>query len=149
MGAWRGTARTWFEPGVPGNDAAFEAQARSVAGGLLTLIEYDSTIEGARLDGVLLVGRDPSSGETTIEWADTFHQPSVMHLRGEPTDPGEPGAPLSALGSYEAPEGPPWGWRIEVSLEDEDATLAIRHFNVPPGGEPGLGVEFVASRVEG
>ena len=43
-------------------------------------------------------------------------------------------------GSYEAPPGPDWSWRIELSMASAD-TLCMRMFNIDPQGLEELAVQ--------
>ena len=54
---------------------------------------------------------------------------------------------LSLLGSYAAPPGPDWGWRIV--LEPLSETLQIRMDNITPDGEDLPAVEATYRHNEG
>jgi len=144
-GAWHGTSRTWFQPGELTDESSFEATARPLAAGGAFLIEYASSMQGAPLEGALLIGDAPEEDAgRAIAWVDSFHSPALMHLQPSATTEA---LLVSAEGSYSAgDEGPPWGWRIEIALEDGGATLAIRHYNIVPGHDAYLGVEWLATR---
>lgn len=51
--------------------------------------------------------------------------------------------PTTVLGSYAAPPGPDWGWRIEIAIGDE---LRITHTNIAPYGKGELAAGGVYSR---
>jgi hypothetical protein len=59
-----------------------------------------------------------------------------MTFRGEAYGDGQ----LSAVGSYSAPEGPDWGWRIVVAAGQEGG-FELRMYNIPPDGGEALAVE--------
>jgi hypothetical protein len=147
-GAWRGTARTWVQPGELTDESPFEATVRPAAAGAAVIIEYESSMQGAPLEGTLLIADAPAEGAgRAIAWVDSFHSPALMTL--EPTEATTPSAGLiaSVEGTYSAgDDGPPWGWRIEIAVEDGATTLAIRHHNIVPGHDPYLGVEWLATR---
>ena len=54
---------------------------------------------------------------------------------------------LAVRGSYPAPEGPDWGWTIEIR-PDGPRELRMTMHNVPPGSQPLLAVEAVYTRGE-
>ncbi len=51
------------------------------------------------------------------------------------------GNSLSVLGSFAAPEGPPWGWRTEIEKLD-DTAWRMRMYVIPPGEAEALGFEL-------
>jgi hypothetical protein len=55
-----------------------------------------------------------------------------------------PEGTISVSGTYPAPPGPDWGWRVAVRLEP--AGLVLRMFNIPPGDAEQLAVEAVYAR---
>lgn len=59
----------------------------------------------------------------------------VLALSGPPRDDGA----ISLRGSYAAPTGPDWGWRIEV-MADGGRSLRIVHHNILPDGQEMLAV---------
>jgi hypothetical protein len=66
----------------------------------------------------------------------------VMACRGAVSNRGE----ISVLGSYAAPTGPDWGWRIVIT-PDEGQSLRIVMFNISPDGQEELAVETDYTRV--
>jgi hypothetical protein len=54
--------------------------------------------------------------------------------------PGPKKATISVRGSYAAPPGPDWGWRIEIT-PDNNRKLRIVMFNIQPDGQEALAVE--------
>ena len=56
-----------------------------------------------------------------------------------------PGGPtLAVKGTYAAPPGPDWGWRIEIT--PDEGTLRVVMFNIWPEGKEALAVETVYTR---
>jgi hypothetical protein len=47
---------------------------------------------------------------------------------------------VAVTGSYQAPPGPDWGWRIELSMPAPDS-LCMRMFNIEPDGSEELAVQ--------
>lgn len=75
-------------------------------------------------------------------WIDSWHTGGqFMTFRGE----ARPEGSISALGSYSAPPGPDWGWRI-VLAGQSDGEIRIRMYNISPEGDEALAVEAEYSR---
>jgi hypothetical protein len=55
---------------------------------------------------------------------------------------------LTATGSDVAPEGPDWGWRVELHVEP-GGTLLVRHDNILPDGQEALAIEARYARHRG
>ncbi|MGZ8493366.1 MAG: DUF1579 family protein [Gemmatirosa sp.] len=137
-GRWQGTNRLvlpWTTP--PENDSEATAEIARVAGGRFTTVRYTWAHEGKPCEGFLLVGREPKGNVAHASWVDSWHQ-SARPLTCVGTV-GDDGA-IDVRGSYPAPEGPDWGWRIVVHAPD-DAHFHITMYNVEPDGEESLAVE--------
>ena len=75
-------------------------------------------------------------------WIDSWHMnDKLMVCRGVVDSSGR----LSVRGPYEAPPGPDWGWRIEVTPGDTGLTIAM--WNVTPEGEESRAVEATYARL--
>jgi hypothetical protein len=73
--------------------------------------------------------------KTRAVWLDSWHvRNDIMVCEGSERD-----AVVFLRGSYAAPLGPDWGWRIEIEREGPSA-LVIRMFNVTPSGQEALSV---------
>ena len=82
---------------------------KPVAGGSFLQFDYDWTYEGEEQAGLLLFGYDEENAASAA-WVDSFHMSSkIMSCTGSAADGS---AELS--GSYAAPPGPDWGWRITI-----------------------------------
>lgn len=109
--------------------------------GSYAVLTYDWEYEGARQEGAMLLAGNEELDTATCGWCDSWHQSdSVMSLTGT----GCKGGTLVVKGSYKVPDGPDWGWRIE--LERKDEALLLRMFNVTPEGEEVWAVEGNYSR---
>jgi hypothetical protein len=77
-------------------------------------------------------------------WVDSWHTGGkLMEFRREE---GREGC-LSALGSYPAPPGPDWGWRIVLGPESEEG-LQILMYNIAPDGNEALAVDARYTRAQ-
>jgi PhnB protein len=105
-------------------------------------VDYTWSHQGKAQEGMLLMGHDRQAGKITGHWTDTWHQGTVMTCIGpEP----KAGGAFAVSGSYAAPPGPEWGWRIEVAAEGA-GRLRLRMFNVDPRGRDAPAVSAVYER---
>lgn len=147
VGDWEGTARTWFEPGKLGDTSPVRGSVRSVLGGRFVVHEYEGTLCGDALRGLAIIGHALPEGRWECAWVDSFHNGTrIMLSLGEA---GAAAEPPSVLGSYPAPEGPPWGWRTELDVSGAPGRLVVRHFNITPDGDEALAVELDYRRAGG
>lgn len=66
---------------------------------------------------------------------------AIMRCTNEPGV----GAIVDARGTYAAPPGPDWGWRIVIEPESRDGFRMLM-FNITPNGEEALAVQATYSR---
>ena len=145
VGEWEGTARTWFEPDALADTSPVRGTVRAVLGGRFVVHEYEGTLQGHVMQGVALHGFALGENRFETEWIDSCHNGTRIMLSLGDRPPADDVA--SVLGSYPAPEGPPWGWRTEVDVSAAPDALTIRHYNRTPDGEEAIGVEFAYRRV--
>jgi hypothetical protein len=76
----------------------------------------------------LLIGFDPESDVATVHWIDTWHMGhKVMACSGRMTDNGS----VDVRGTYAAPPGPDWGWRITIDVVPR-TRIDVLMFNINP-----------------
>jgi hypothetical protein len=137
VGEWSGINRLWLEPGDPVRESETAASVALSAGGAIATIRYTWDVDGEAADGILLVRIDSGPSPLDMVWADSWHTGGrFMVFRGESAPDGS----LSALGSYPAPEGPDWGWRIVLAAAPPAAIRLVMH-NISPDGNEALAVE--------
>jgi hypothetical protein len=140
--SWRGTntlqdPHTWVAAESPSTAAVSPAP-----GGVR--LDYTWSYQGKPQQGSILFGIDTAAGAVTARWTDTWH------TGGQPmacSGPHPGGATLSVRGTYAAPPGPDWGWRIDATPGGE--TLHVVMHNVWPqeqGGKAELAVEAAYAR---
>jgi len=137
-GAWTGTNHLWFKPGDPVFESPTTVTVAPAAQGAATLFQYTWSHEGTPHAGAMLIVHQATTAEQdAVTWVDSFHTAAgLMHFRGGMNAEGA----LSVLGSYGAPEGPPWGWRI-VLAPAADGQFTMRMYNIMPEGREMLAVE--------
>lgn len=114
-----------------------------VLGGRFVRLDYTWSYRGQPQEGSLLIGFQEKAELVTCHWIDTFHVGSkVMVLQGlAPSGPT-----VSLLGSYEAPPGPDWGWKIEITADGGEPLKIVMYNLWPEGGREDLAVEAVYMR---
>ena len=140
-GTWEGTKHLWLRPGDPARLSPSVASVRSVAQGRFTVLEYTWADEGKPQDGVLLIGQESPSAPVVASWIDSWHMGGrIMTCEGTSTPDG-----FSVQGTYAAPPGPDWGWRIAVRFEP-DQTFTFLMTNITPDGVEAPAVEVRYTR---
>jgi Protein of unknown function (DUF1579) len=120
IGNWHGTVRTWFEPDSEVIVSDITATTSPVLGGKSVRVDYNSSVQNNRSDGLMIFGTDIHTNKPCLTWIDTFHTGgNVMTFAAD--DDG------SLLGSYAAGDVV-WRWRVRFHEGDE---WRIEHFNIP------------------
>lgn len=141
VGEWNGTKRLWFAPGQPSFDSAGTARVSRVGGGHFLSISYEWVHDGKGQEGFLLLQCNEAKEVGGASWVDSYHMSgSIMTCTGRYR-----AGVLDVLGSYAAPPGPDWGWRIVVDGSDRER-LRILMDNVSPAGQADRAVEAEFTR---
>lgn len=141
VGVWDGTNRLWLSPQDLVRLSESKASITLAAGARFMLIQYTWADGSKPQDGLLVVGGGESGRRVTAYWIDSWHMGSqVMLCAGEFNREG-----VSFTGSYPAPPGPDWGWRIELKMEPA-GSLIMKMFNISPKGEDVLAVQVNYTR---
>ncbi|MEX2177296.1 MAG: DUF1579 family protein [Gemmatimonadaceae bacterium] len=139
-GTWAGR-NTLQDPsrGVSDESAA-SATVTPVLNGRFVRLDYTWSYKQTPQEGTMLVGFQKGDHTLTLHWADTWHtSDKVMACAGAAAS----GA-LTVRGSYAAPPGPDWGWRIDIT-PGRDALRLVMH-NVYPDGKEERAVDTVLHR---
>ena len=136
-GRWTGLNRL----SDPSQNVLDESQSTATVtpllGGAFIRMDYTWAYQDAPQEGSLLIGYDSGAEEVTAHWIDTWHMGErAMLLSGTPEDDGS----IAVRGSYAAPPGPDWGWRIVLQPEN-DSALHLLMYNITPDGAEALAVE--------
>ena len=142
-GSWRGTSTLPDPHTGMADESASAATVTPVLGGRFVRLDYTWSYDGQPQEGSLLVGWQKKTGTVTAHWIDSWHNGSgSMALTGPAP---EDGSTLGVRGSYPAPPGPDWGWRIDLTPGGD--TLRMVMHNVWPEGKEELAVEATYTRV--
>jgi hypothetical protein len=134
-GTWRGTNRLWLSPPDPPEESTSTITVTPVLDGRFVRVDQTWAHGGFPQAGSLLVGFD--AGVATVHWIDAFHMGrKVLACTGVAGADG----PIDVRGTYAAPPGPDWGWRITIAAQPGRA-LDVLMFNVSPDGAEELAVE--------
>jgi hypothetical protein len=137
-GEWQGTNRLWLSPDEPVRESPTTASIVPVAGERFATIRYTWADEGKPQDGLIVVRLVEGPEDVQMVWVDSWHMSrQFMLCRGATT---RSGGVISATGSYAAPPGPDWGWRIEIHRAAPDV-LRIMMYNILPDGQEVVAVE--------
>ncbi len=128
QGDWSGTNKLWFED----PDKAEESPGTLCVAG--NQIQVTWAFRGAAQQGVLTVAQIEDS--VSVSWTDSWHAGEGMDFTGEAFADA-----IDVFGTYPAGDGPDWGWRIVLDLEDPDRLL-LRMYNITPDGDEMIAVEL-------
>jgi len=141
-GEWKGVKRLWLMPEDPVRESEATASLELVAGGGFAAIRYTWSHEDRPHDGLLVVRLAEAPGDEDMVWVDSFHTGgSFMRFGGVES----PATELVGQGTYAAPPGPDWGWRIALAAESLDGLRILMH-NITPAGEESKAVQLELRR---
>lgn len=131
---WTGTAELWLDPlGHEAHVSPCTIELDRAA------VRYTWAHQGTAHQGTVALGGEGGT------FTDTFHAAVPMPCRAVPS-----WAPVDLTGTYEAGDGPPWGWRILLShrppFEGAPEAIVLQMTNVAPWGEEMRAVRMVATR---
>lgn len=143
-GTWRGKSTLQDPSNNIAQDSSSDLTVTPVLGGRFVRLDYTWSYNDAPQEGSILVGYEKKPETLTAHWIDSFHNGTkVMACTGPKPD----GPTLSVRGSYAAPPGPDWGWRIAITPEDGGTLRIVMHNLWPEGGQEDLAVEAHYTRV--
>ena len=137
IGEWRGTKQLYLEPPpTPPLSSPSKLSVKPVAGGSFLQFDYDWIYEGEAQAGLLLFGCDEEN-VASAAWIDSFHMSSkIMSCTGGADD-----GSAELRGSYAAPPGPDWGWRITLRSVSPNELTIVMH-NISPEAQEDLAVQI-------
>ena len=141
-GSWQGRSKLQdpIQGGV--DESSSNLEVTRVLSGKFVRLDYDWSYRGEPQEGSLLFGFDPESREVSAHWIDSWHMGrAVMACKGRNEGDGS----YRVTGSYSIPGADAWGWRIELDVQGEPATVVM--YNISPQGEEFLAVEASYTKV--
>lgn len=142
VGKWQGTNKLWLDPATSAKESNSVLLVSLAARKKFAMFQYTWADEGEEQEGLLIIGSAGQSFQAQVIWADSWHmQDKYMVCNGSMESNGG----FLVSGTYEAPPGPDWGWRIMVTPLDMD-TLQLNMYNVTPDGQEFLAVETIYRR---
>jgi hypothetical protein len=138
LGEWTGTnllRLSWLTPSE--YPSSSRLAVAPVAKGKFLSFTYTWSHENVAHEGLILLGYDDQQKVATAAWVDSWHMSSeIMSCQGTIDAQGV----INLRGSYEAPPGPDWGWRIVITPKSGSG-LQIVMYNITPEGAEDLAVQ--------
>ena len=142
-GQWQGTNRLWLYPTDPVRESDSVLVISLAAQGKFVTFQYTWAEGGKAQEGLLIVGSEGQSSQAQAIWVDSWHMQDIfMICEGSLESNGG----FSVSGTYAAPPGPDWGWRITVNPQDAD-TLQLTMYNLSPDSQEYLAVDTIYRRI--
>jgi GrpB-like predicted nucleotidyltransferase (UPF0157 family) len=137
VGNWTGLNRLWLSPDTPVRESETTAFVALIAEGKFLTFKYTWENEEQPQEGFLLIGQEEPEDLVKAVWIDSWHVgDKYMLCQGSLNPQGG----FSVQGSYAAPSGPDWGWRIILEPGEGDM-MCLAMVNIDPGGKEMLAVE--------
>ena len=133
IGTWTGNNLLRFNTD---HNSHSDLSVAQVAKGRFLTFTYTWSYENTEHEGILTLGYDKRQEVATAAWIDSWHMSSeVWSCRGTIDQQGA----IDLRGSYKAPPGPDWGWRIVITAPSPKE-LQIVMYNCTPDGVEELAI---------
>ena len=144
IGTWTGNNLLRLSSLTPSDySSSSNLSVSQVAKGKFLAFTYTWEHDNIPQEGMLIVGYDKKQNIATAAWVDSWHMSSkIMFCQG--TNDGK--GIIDLRGSYEAPSGPDWGWRIVITARSDNQLQIVMH-NCSPEGAEELAVQADYKRI--
>jgi Protein of unknown function (DUF1579) len=133
IGTWAGNnllRTSWLTP--PEHQSPSNLSVTPVAKGKFLAFTDTWSHEDVSQEGLIILGYDKQQDVATAAWVDSWHMSSkIMSYQGTIDEQGL----IDLRGSYEAPPGPDWGWRIVITPAPGKELLIVMYNCSPEGAE--------------
>ena len=142
VGEWAGTKKLWMMPGSPAEECESTASVALEACGQFATVRYTWSGDGNAREGLFVMRLATTPTKANVVWTDSWHMKDEFMVCPAERDDD---AIISVKGSYPAPPGPDWGWRMAIRSDAPDGFQLVMH-NITPDGQEALAVEATYRR---
>ena len=140
-GGWKGTTTVWPGPEAEAIHSDVWLDARLAARGKFLIFAYDWAVQNQPQQGELGFSIAGDGESVQGWWIDSWHNDNaVMNLTGETKAENE----VFLSGTFAAPDGPDWGWDIQITAETTNLDIVM--WVIPPDEAGMIGVRYTLTK---